>query len=492
MTNMPHPAASTAPCSRRQALADLGLGLGAVGFAVACRDAGLLAAEPPLPAAIRPVHFPARARRLIQIFAEGGPSHIDTLDPKPKLAEYHGRLVDEVLPNVVASAPPVATAMGRLRGRIQRSGFAFRRHGDSGIEISELLPRLGGVADELCVIRSMATSSSQHPQAQLLFATGHATGSVPSLGSWCVYGLGTENANLPAFVALAPAAKTEVGDHHWRSGFLPSWTAGEGLASAALDRAPQAAVRLIEHLRSTRTSLDGRRRQLELLSELHAEHASRAGTNGFLDDRLGQFETAFRMQVEARDAFDILREPSSMHRLYGSSSLGLQCLLARRLVERGVRFVQIHHPGWDTHDENDARHRALCGTLDGALAALITDLRDRGMLDDTLVIWGGEFGRTPTVDVNNAVDIRRDIGRDHNAAGFSILMAGGGIRRGMTLGATDDFGVAEGEPLVVEAEQVEDRGMQVVHLDAVFHRRHAGRDFRLTDTAGRVIRKILA
>jgi hypothetical protein len=479
--------------SRRRAIGQLGLGLGGIGLAGVCLDAGLLAAEPPsLAAAARPPHFVPRARRVIQIFAEGGPSHIDTLDPKPKLAEYHGRLVEEVLPGFATATPALATAMGRLRGRIQRSSFRFSRHGAAGIELSELLPQLGTVADDLCVIRSMTTTSSQHPQAQLLFATGQQRGAAPSLGSWCVYGLGTDNSNLPAFVALAPAGKTEVGDQHWRSGFLPVWTAGEGLATASLAETPQAAVQLIEHLNSTRTSLDGRRRQMALLEALHAEQTARDGGSDFLDGRLSQFETAFRMQVEARDAFDISREPASVRRLYGETVVGRQCLLARRLVEQGVRFVQIHHPGWDTHDDNDARHRTLCGELDGALAALITDLRSRDMLRDTLVIWGGEFGRTPTVDMNNGIEVRRDIGRDHNAAGFSILMAGGGIRGGMTIGSTDDFGVAA----VAERVEVHDLHATILHLLGLDHERltfrHAGRDFRLTDTAGRVIRKILA
>ena len=479
--------------SRRRAIGQLGLGLGGIGLAGVCLDAGLLAAEQPtLAASARPPHFTPRARRVIQIFAEGGPSHIDTLDPKPKLAEYHGRLVEEVLPGFATATPALATAMGRLRGRIQRSGFRFSRHGEAGIELSELLPQLGTVADDLCVIRSMTTTSSQHPQAQLLFATGQQRGAAPSLGSWCVYGLGTDNSNLPAFVALAPAGKTEVGDQHWRSGFLPGWTAGEGLATASLAETPQAAVQLIEHLNSTRTSLDGRRRQMALLEALHAEQTARDGGSDFLDGRLSQFETAFRMQVEARDAFDISREPASVRRLYGETVVGRQCLLARRLVEQGVRFVQIHHPGWDTHDDNDARHRTLCGELDGALAALITDLGVRDMLRDTLVIWGGEFGRTPTVDMNNGIEVRRDIGRDHNAAGFSILMAGGGIRGGMTIGSTDDFGVAA----VAERVEVHDLHATILHLLGLDHERltfrHAGRDFRLTDTAGRVIRKILA
>jgi hypothetical protein len=429
---------------------------------------------------------------VIQIFAEGGPSHVDLLDPKPKLAEYHGRLASDALPDFLATAPPLATGMGRLRGRVQRSGFAFQRHGQSGIELSELLPRLGTVADEVCVIRSMSTTSSQHPQAQLLFATGHPRGAYPSLGSWCVYGLGTENANLPAFVALAASGTTELGDQHWRGSFLPAWTSAAGLTTGTMNEGPQSAVRLIDHLQSTRTSLDGRRRQLELLERLHDHHRGRTGGGEFLDGRLGQFETAFRMQVEALDAFDICREPAAVQRLYGDSTLGRQCLLARRLIERGVRFVQVHHPGWDTHDDNDARHRVLAGETDMALAALIGDLRERGLLDDTLVVWGGEFGRTPTADVNNAVEARRDIGRDHNATGFSLLMAGGGVRGGMTYGSTDDFGVAAVEDRV----EVHDLHATILHLLGLDHEklvfRHAGRNFRLTDVHGRVIRRIVA
>jgi hypothetical protein len=492
MDAMDRSSAAFAACSRRRALAQLGLGFGTVGLALAGRDAGLMAAESTLPSAARPPHFRAPARRVIQIFAEGGPSHIDMLDPKPKLADYHGRLVEEVVPTFVASASALATGMGRLRGRIQQSGFRFQKHGDSGLELSELLPRLAGVADELCVIRSVASTSSQHPPAQLLMSTGQAGGTMPSLGSWCVYGLGTENANLPAFVAIAPAATTEVGDQHWRNAFLPPWAAGEAIVAETMTDGPEAAGRLIANLRSQRTSLDGRRRQLALLERLHDEHRDRTGGGEYLDGRLGQFETAFRMQVEALDAFDISREPLSARRLYGGSALGRQCLLARRLVERGVRFVQIHHPGWDTHDDNDARHRVLCGEMDVAVAALVTDLRDRGMLDDTLVLWGGEFGRTPTADINNAVEVRRGIGRDHNAAGFSLLMAGGGVRGGMTLGATDDFGVAAVEDRV----EVHDLHATILHLLGLDHERltfrHAGRDFRLTDVRGQVIKKILA
>jgi hypothetical protein len=465
------------------------MGMGMLGLAGLLRDSGALGADVSIgadPLAPRLPHFAATAKRVIHIFPEGGPSHVDTFDPKPALEKYHGRLVKEVLASFEKNAPENAVGMGRLSGRLQRSAFKFEKHGESGLEISELFPELAKHADDLCVVRSMSTPTSVHEPAQLMMNTGDALQVRPSMGSWSVYGLGTENRNLPAFVALYPDHGPSSGDKDWGSSFLPSWTAGTGIAtkSASVEK-------MIEYIRSGSTSLREQRRQLDLLADLNENHLQSLGQDSLFDARIRSFETAFRMQVEAAETFDISRESASVRAMYGDSEQGRQMLLARRLVEHGVRFVQVWHQGWDTHDENDSRHRTLCHEADQPLAALIADLKQRDMLKDTLILWSGEFGRTPTSD-NNDVAKKKSIGRDHNAGGFSLWMAGGGIKGGLCYGKTDDFGAVAVDGVM----EVHDLHATILHALGFDHEkltyRHAGRDYRLTDVSGHVNQTLFA
>ena len=473
--------------SRREFLNRTGMGLGTFGLASVLQQAGLGAAESFVsPLASRSPHFAPNAKRIIQIFCEGGPSQVDTFDPKPMLCKYHGKPVDEVMKDFTKTAGEVASGMGRLSGKLQQSGFTFSKHGQCGAEISELFPKLAGHADDLCIVRSMHTKSSVHEPAQLMTNTGELTVVRPSVGSWIVYGLGTENQNLPAFVALHPNGTTSSGDKNWSNAFLPSWTRGTGIATKN-----PSVEKLIENLRSGSTSIREQRRQLDLLAEMNADFLEDHPGDAYLEGRVLSFETAFRMQVEATDAFDLQREPLPVRELYGDTEQGRQMLLARRLVERGVRFVQVWHTGWDTHDENDSRHKTLCEAADQPVAALLQDLKERDMLKDTLVIWGGEFGRTPTSD-NNDVAKKKGIGRDHNAGGYSLWMSGGGIKGGLTYGSTDDFGaVAQENPV-----DVHDFHATVMNLMGFDHERltyrYAGRDFRLTDVYGKVVKDLLA
>lgn len=464
--------------------------MASLGLVGVLQDAGpLKAADKPAfdsPLAPKQPHFAAQAKRVIHIFCEGGPSQVDTFDPKPMLDKFHDRPVDEVLKDYQKNAGQTAAGMGRLSGKLQRSPFKFAKHGASGIEISELFPKLAQHADDLCVIRSLHTKTSVHEPAQLVMNTGEFANVRPSMGSWTVYGLGSENQNLPGFVSLSPSGTTSSGDKQWSSAFLPAWCGGTGIPT----RDP-AVTKMIEFVRSGTTSLREQRRQLDLLRAMHDDFAAKHPADALLEGRINAFETAFRMQVEATDAFDLTREPKHVRDLYGDGEQGRQLLLARRLVERGVRFVQVHHGGWDTHDLNNERHRDLAAACDQPLHALLTDLKQRDLLKDTLVIWGGEFGRTPTSD-NNDVANKKGIGRDHNAGGFTIWMAGGGAKPGTVYGATDDFGALAVENKV----DVHDLHATILHLLGFDHERltyrYAGRDFRLTDVYGKVLKGIVA
>jgi hypothetical protein len=332
----------------------------------------------------------------------------------------------------------------------------------------------------------MISKSSVHEVAQVLMNTGDFAAVRPSLGAWTVYGLGTENQNLPALVALSSKGSVGGGDRPWGNAFLPPWCGGTGIPTTDMTLS-----KMIEHVRSGTTSLREQRRQLDLLREMHEQYAAKHPEQVILDGRIQAFETAFRMQVEAGDAFDLSREPKHIRDLYGEKGQGRQLLLARRLVERGVRFVQVWHNGWDTHDMNDERHRELAADCDRPLHALLTDLKDRDMLKDTLVIWGGEFGRTPTADGNDVAS-KKGIGRDHHPSGFTIWMAGGGARPGTVYGATDEFGGVAIENSV----GVHDLHATILHLLGFDHERltyrFAGRDFRLTDVHGHVVKGVLA
>jgi hypothetical protein len=478
--------------TRRDMLTRSALGIGGLGLATLLQDAGYagdVAIDPAAPLAARSPQFTPRARRVIQIFCEGGPSQVDSFDPKPALQKYNGQSADEAVKEYQKTAGETAAGMGRLSGKLTASPFAFSRHGECGMEISELFPRLAGHADKLCVVRSMQTSSSVHELAQMRMNTGDFASVRPSVGAWAVYGLGCENANLPAFVALSQNGSAPGGDRQWGNAFLPAWASGTGIPTQDF-----AVTKMIEHVRSGSMSLREQRRQLDLLRSMHERFLKRKPEAAIVEGRVQAFETAFRMQVEATDAFDLAREPKRLRARYGDTFMGKQCLLARRLVESGVRFVQLWHNGWDTHDKNDEQHRKLAEACDGPVATLLADLSERGMLDDTLVIWGGEFGRTPTADTSGDVSKKqgKDYGRDHNAGGFTIWMAGGGTKGGTVYGTTDDFGALAVENPV----DVHDLHATILHLLGFDHERltfrYAGRDFRLTDVHGHVVRDLLA
>jgi hypothetical protein len=464
--------------SRRAFLTRSGSGLGGLALASVLYDEGLLAAENASDGASGGRFIP-RAKRVIQVFAAGGPSQVDTLDPKPALAKHDNQLVKDVDPEYHRNLPEIAAGMGRLSGKFFGSPFRFEKHGESGLEISELFPKLAQHADDLCVIRSMQTTSSVHELAQAMTFTGSFAFVRPSIGSWTVYGLGSANRNLPAFVSMGGRSRSSA------NVFLPAATAGTQLNANARASADQ----MLNHLRSQTTSLREQRRQLDLLRGMNAAHLEQRPGDGWLEGRIEAFETAFRMQVEASEAFDIAREPKAIRELYGDSEQGSKLLLARRLSERGVRYVQVFHNGWDTHEDNDNRHRTLCAEADQPLAALLQDLKQRDLLKDTLVIWGGEFGRTPTTDING---VRKTRGRDHNAGGYSIWMAGGGVKGGHVHGATDRFGAVATEGRM----EIHDLHATVLGLLGLDHEkltfRHASRDYRLTDVHGRVFEEIFA
>jgi len=441
-------------------LGKLGGGLGAVGLA------GLLAEQ----AAAAGTHFAPRAKRVIQLFMNGGPFQGDLFDPKPALKKFAGERPAEV-----------DLRTERKTAGLLPSPFKYSRHGESGLEISELLPQLARHADELCVLRSLHTDNPNHGPALLLMNNGTILPTRPSMGAWMSYGLGTENKNLPGYVVLCPGKPVRF-SILWTSGFLPSEHQGTYINHSNLD--PQ---KMIPYLRNSVLSPEAQRRQVELMRQMNQEHLAERGTDAGLEARIKSMETAFRMQFEASEAFDLEREPETVRREYGDGHFAHGCLLARRLCERGVRMTQVYYGNgqpWDTHNKHDETVRKLCRDIDRPIAALLSDLKRRGMLDETLVIWGGEFGRTPTSENGN--------GRDHNHYGFTMWLAGGGVRGGMTYGETDEFGFRAVEDRV----HIHDLHATLLHLLGFDHERltyrYAGRDFRLTDVSGRVIRDVLA
>ena len=451
---------------RRDMLIRCGAGLGMVGLA------GVLASEAATagPLTARPPMFPGRAKRVIHLFMNGGPSQVDTFDPKPAIEIYHGQ-----------SLPGAQLATERKTGGLMKSPFRFRRHGQSGLEMSELFPHLCRLADDLCVIRSMHTNVPNHEPALLMMTSGEKQPTRPSMGSWLLYGLGSENENLPGFVVLCPG-KPVVGPALWGNRFLPGIYQGAHIDTAKAD--PGGVIR---DLHNAFLGRQGQREQLDLLNQLNAMHlARRGGADGALESRIQSLEVAFRMQTEAQEAFDLGRETRTTRDAYGTGPFADGCLMARRLVERGVRMVQVFTGGgqpWDDH-ENIADHAIKARMVDQATAALIADLKARGLLDETLILWGGEFGRTPVSEGAK--------GRDHNHHGFTVWLAGGGVKGGMAYGATDEFGFAAVENKV----HVHDLHATILHLMGIDHEkltfRYSGRDFRLTDVHGRVVRDILA
>jgi hypothetical protein len=468
--------------SRRQLLRACGTGFGVLGLA------GLFAAESSAlesasgvslnPLAPKPPMFPAKAKRVIFLFMSGGPSHVDIFDPKPRLASDNGKPLPFDKPHLERSRT----------GNLLQSPFKFKKHGESGAEVSELFPKLAGCVDDMCIIRSMVADNINHNGACLQMNTGEQTFSRPSMGSWLTYGLGSENQDLPGFLVVSPAQPAQ-GAPLWSSSFLPA--AYQGTLVNDLKNP-------IANLANPGVSIDQQRRRLDALARLNDVHLHAREEDARLSARIASFELAFRMQVEAPRAFAVANESAGTRALYGLNDstteiFGTQCLMARRLVERGVRFVQVYHTQtskrkscqlWDQHGGLKSELPANCAATDQPIAGLLTDLKARGLLDETLVIWGGEFGRSPTAEGTD--------GREHHPFGFTMWLAGGGIKGGLVYGATDEFGWNAVENVV----HVHDLHATILHLMGVDHTkltyRYSGRDYRLTDVFGNVVHEIIA
>ncbi len=471
--------------TRRQFLNRIGLGVGGLALAsILPRDLLAAGGAPELvtgPLAPKAPQFPAKAKAVIHIFAQGAPSHIDTWDYKPTLAKMDGKTIGGD-----------GVAMG--------SPFKFSPYGQSGMQISEVFAKTAAHADDLAVINSMWTDIPAHEVATVFMNTGSLRIAKPSLGSWLVYGLGTENQNLPGFIALRGAGLPPGGAANYQAAFLPGIYQG-----ASINTQAPSVPAMIQNIRNSYVGPKEQRRQLDFIHQLNELHAQNLQRDAALETRLQSYEIAFRMQAEAMDAFDINKESAETRAMYGISEgpqagrpggknaandQGKQLLIARRLIERGVRVVQVWHGGWDHHQDLQARLTAKTSEIDTPLAALLTDLKQRGLLDSTLVIWGGEFGRKPTRD-RNSNDTEK-AGRDHNARAFSVVMAGGGVKGGTVYGATDEFGAAA----VKDKVHVHDLHATILQCMGFDHTkltyRFNGRDFRLTDVAGNVVKPILA
>lgn len=435
----------------------------------------LSAADDRNPLAPKAPHFPARAKHVIYLFLNGGPSQVDTFDPKPMLDKYHGQPM-----------PTGNLKTERKTGNLMRSPFKFKRCGESGIEVSEIFPQIGSMIDDICVIRSMYTDRPNHEPSLFLLNCGEKLPGRPSMGSWLTYGLGTENQNLPGFVVLCPGLPV-LGHQLWTSAFLPAVHQGTYISLEEKD--PQ---KLIANIRNTRWTPEEQRMELDLVNDLNRLHLNRVGSDQQLEASIQSAEIAFRMQAEAPEAFDITREPEAVRERYGDGDFARGCLIARRLVERGVRMVQVYFGNfqpWDNHDDIEL-HRPLAARADAPIAALLRDLKASGLLKETIVLIGGEFGRTPAVEIGGLVKVQN--GRDHNNHGFTYLVAGGGFKGGMTYGATDDFGFKAVENRV----HVHDLHATVLHQLGLDHTKltyfYSGRNFRLTDVHGEVIKDIIS
>lgn len=484
------PLSSQRPLSRRELLRRMGTGLGYVGLAGMMGDTRLLGSAAGLmpsgskdaraenPLASKSPQFPGRAKHIIHIYLNGGPSQVDTFDPKPALAKWAGKVI-----------PTGNLTTERPLGAALPSPFAFKPYGQSGIEVSEIFPKMAQHVDDICFIRSMHANTPNHEQSMRLMNCGDERLSRPSYGAWITYGLGTDNQNLPGFIALCPGLP--VSDvSNWRSAFLPGIYQGTHINTKKTK--PE---ELIENITNARLPLAAQRRQLDLLAQFNGAHQRPRGDDPQLEARIQSFELAFRMQLAATDAFDLSKEPAHIRALYGDTVQSRQLLIARRLIERGVRVVQCYHGDvqpWDSHDMIADAHRNLARDVDQGIAGLLTDLKQRGLLEDTLVVCGGEFGRTPAVEMPAPGTPGNGKGRDHNHWGFTVWLAGGGVRGGHVHGATDDFGFRAVEKPV----HVHDLHATMLHLMGFDHEkltyRYAGRDFRLTDVAGEVVREVIA
>ena len=458
--------------SRRTLLRSCGVGFGTLALNdLLSREA--IAGEVPL-------HFPAKAKHVIHLFMNGGPSHVDTFDPKEALERLHGK-----------SAPTKNLRTERPTGNVLKSPYKFKPYGQCGLPVSELFTHTAQHMDDICVIRSMHADVPNHEPSLMLMNTGESRLVRPSMGSWVTYGLGSANENLPAFVTMCPGGYPIKESQNWQNAFLPG-----KYQATYVDSSGEGVEQLIDNIRSTGVAATDQRQQLDLLTQLNRRHAQSRGEDQRLEARIESFELAYRMQSEASEAFDISREPQSTRALYGQGAFARQALIARRLVQRGVRFVQLYTGAgqpWDNHDDLAERHRAVAGEVDQPIGALLTDLKRMGLLEETLVLWGGEFGRTPVVEMpKKGANQGKMNGRDHNHYGFTCWMAGGGVKGGQAVGATDELGFQAVDNRV----HVHDLHATILRLLGYDHERltyrYAGRDFRLTDVHGRVVKEVLA
>jgi hypothetical protein len=450
--------------TRRQFLNRFGMGFGALSLSsllgAGQSTASAVGSQSPL--AAKAGHFPGTAKRVIHIFSQGGPSHVDTWDPKPELAKHAGKEVEKI------GGMPLPTQ------------FKFEKKGQSGIEVSEIFPKIGECIDDIAVIRSMNTDIPAHDIATIMMNTGSGRLVKPSVGSWALYGLGSENQNLPGFIALGGGLG---GANNWRAAFLPGAYQGTLVSSVS---AP--AEKIIANIKSYHASMEDQRKQLDLLKTLNEKHAQELRNDAILEARIQSFELAFKMQTEATDVFDVNKEPAHIREMYGDSEIARRMLIARRLVENGVRFVQVWAGGWDHHTDVKGNLVKQAESIDQPIGALLKDLKQRDMLKDTLVVWGGEFGRTPRHDRG----ARGEPGRDHHSKAFCAWMAGGGVKGGQVYGATDEFGYEVAENKV----HIHDLHATMLHTLGFDHEkftyRYNGRDFRLTDVYGNVVKGLLA
>lgn len=449
--------------SRREMMQTAFGGLGAIGLSAMLGDRAQAASL----GKYAGMRTPGRAKHVISLFLSGGPSQVDMFDPKPLLTKFEGQR-------------PGSTDLRteRQTGGLMPSPFAFKRYGQSGIEVSDVVSKTGEIIDDVCVIRSMYSFNPTHTPSLSLYHTGTILLNRPSMGSWISYGLGTENQNLPSFVALDSGAAGGLGGSATRAGFLPAEHQGTPFNDSEVE--PE---KMIPNLQNKFLDAKAQRRQLDALQELNQGYSDSFGADDYLNGRIKSMEAAYRMQFEAMDAFDIRKEADATREAYGKTPFANGCLLARRLVERGVRFVHVGSGGWDDHKDIEKSYLKNCPSMDQAAAALIRDLKQRGLLDDTIVVWGGEFGRTPVSESGT--------GRDHNPYGFTMWVAGGGFKGGLAYGATDDFGfkAVENRVSVHDLHATMLYAMGLDHTQLTY--RYAGRDFRLTDVYGEVVKDIL-
>lgn len=477
------------PLTRREALRRVGSGFGMLAFA-GMLNQSLARAAASFGDDKRPLDHPPKAKAVIFLVMNGGLSQVDSFDPKPMLDKYHGQPL-----------PGGIVATERKTGMLMRSPFAFKKYGECGMEVSELFPHVGACADDIAFVRSMHTDIPNHEPSLLMLNTGHTQVGRPSMGAWLTYGLGTLNQNLPGYVVLCPDVPTTCGPPLWGSAFLPAVHQGTFIADRVEHQTAEQLVgkefdpkKLVRFLRNDKFSLTEQRRELDLLLELERLRREReALVDPALDAAIESMEIAYRMQTEALDVFDVRKESKATLELYGRGSTARGCLTAVRLVERGVRMVQVYYANrdpWDHHG-NILQHRDTARDSDQPFAAVIKDLKARGLFESTIVVCGSEFGRTPVVEIGNGADGMQG-GRDHNPFGFTMWLAGGGIKGGMVHGATDEFGFKAVEKPV----HVHDLQATILHLLGIDHTkltyRYSGRDFRLTDVAGVVQHELIA